>query len=484
MPPIYVSLLPLMQPDSNSNNGNLQPTDHLAMHSTALLVITCISTFITPFNTSAINIALPVIGKEFSADAISLSWVATSILLATAILLVPLGRLADIHGMKKMMICGLVVYIVSAIMAALSGSIMMLIISRVIQGFGSAMIFSTSTALLVMGTSPEKRGRVLGINIACVYIGLSLGPVVGGLLTQATGWRTIFWLMALISLVALILTLRLIKGEWAAAKGEQFDLAGSVIYGAGLIALIWGFSEIPDWSGFVAIAASIIILAGFIVRELKVKSPVLNIHLFIDNRVFGLSNLAALINYAATFAVTFLLSLYLQYIKGLSPGEAGLVILVMPVIQAVFSPLTGKLSEKFEIRLLVSGGMGLTMVGLLLLVFLDNNTPLTYIILSLIILGLGFAFFSSPNTNEIMSSVDKKSLAIASATLATMRLIGQMLSMGVAMLIIAIIIGHEQITPEFYAQFLDCVRIAFIVFALLCFGGIFASLARGNTKGD
>lgn len=481
--PIFVSLSPHMQPDSNSNN-NLQPTDHPALHSTVLLVITCISTFITPFNTSAINIALPVIGNEFSADAISLSWVATSILLATAIFLVPLGRLADIHGMKKMMLSGLAVYILSSIMAAISSSIMMLIISRAIQGLGSAMIFSTSTALLVMGTSPEKRGHVLGINVACVYIGQSVGPFLGGLLTQSLGWRSIFWLMALLSLVALILALRLIKGEWAVAKGEYFDLAGSVIYGAGLIAMIWGFSEIPDWSGFIAIAVSIVILAGFIARELRVKSPVLNIQLFISNRVFGLSNLAALINYAATFAVTFLLSLYLQYIKGLPPEEAGLVILVMPVIQAVFSPLTGRLSDKFEIRLLVSGGMALTMIGLLLLVFLDNNTQLTYIILSLMILGLGFAFFSSPNTNAIMSSVDKKSLTIASATLATMRLIGQMLSMGVAMLIIAVIMGHAEITPEYYPQFLDCVRVAFIVFTVLCFGGIFASLARGNTKGD
>ena len=386
--------------------------------------------------------------------------------------------------MKKMMLSGLVVYILSAIMAAVSGSIMMLIISRAIQGLGSAMIFSTSTALLVMGTPPEKRGHVLGINVACVYIGLSLGPFVGGFLTQAPGWRSIFWLMALLSLVALILTLRLIKGEWAAAKGEKFDLAGSVIYGAGLIAMIWGFSELPGWMGFAAIAASIVILAVFIAHELKVKSPVLNIQLFISNRVFGLSNLAALINYAATFAVTFLLSLYLQYIKGLPPGEAGLVILVMPVIQAVFSPLTGRLSDRFEIRLLVSGGMGLTMIGLLLLAFLDRNTQLPYIILSLVILGLGFAFFSSPNTNAIMSSVEKKSLAIASATLATMRLIGQMLSMGIAMLIIAVIVGHVQITPEYYPQFLDCVHAAFIVFTLLCFGGVFASLARGDTKGN
>jgi MFS family permease len=274
----------------------------------------------------------------------------------------------------------------------------------------------------------------------------------------------------------------LIKGEWAAARGEKFDLPGSVIYGAGLVAMMWGFSELPEWPGFAAIAGSIVILVGFIWWELKVKNPVLNVQLFAGNRVFGLSNVAALINYAATYAVTFLLSLYLQYNKGLSPTDAGLVILVMPVVQAIFSPLTGRLSDRFETRWLVSGGMALTMAGLLLLIFLDDGTQLAFIIVSLVILGLGFAFFSSPNTNAIMSSVDNKSLAIASATLATMRLIGQMMSMGIAMLIIAVIMGHVQIVPEFYPQLMTSVRVAFIVFTLLCFGGIFASLSRGSMK--
>jgi len=470
-----------MQPDSNSNN-NLQPTDHRAVHSTVLLVVTSISTFITPFNTSAINIALPAIGEEFSADAISLSWVATSILLATAIFLVPLGRLADIHGMKKMMLSGLAVYILSAIMAAISGSITMLIISRAIQGLGSAMIFSTSTALLVMGTSPEKRGNVLGINVACVYIGLSLGPFIGGLLTQAPGWRSIFWLMAILSLVTLILTLRLIKGEWAPAKGEYFDLSGSVIYGAGLIAMMWGFSEIPDWSGFVAIAASIVILAGFITRELKIKSPVLNIQLFISNRVFGLSNLAALINYAATFAVTFLLSLYLQYVRGMSPQNTGILLVSQPVVQAFFSPFAGRLSDRVEPRVVASTGMAITVVGLFLFSFLHDTTNLVAIVSGLALLGLGFALFSSPNTNAIMGSVDKKFYGVASGAVATMRILGQMFSMGITVLVFALILGRVKIEPQYYALFMGCVRIIFLIFCVLCLAGVFASLARGKMR--
>lgn len=457
-----------------------QPVKPVTQHKTAVLIVTCVAGFLTPFNGSSINIALPSIGTEFSADAITLSWVSTSFLLATSIFLVPLGRLADIYGMKKMLVSGLIIYILSGVLAAIAGNMDVLMAARVTQGVASAMIFSTSTALLVLAYPPQERGKVLGINVACVYIGLSLGPFLGGMLTQTMGWRSIFWLITVLGLATVIMASCLIKGEWAAAKGEKFDLPGSLIYGIGLIALIWGFAELPDWTGFAAIALSLLILSGFIFWELKARSPVLNIELFIKNRAFGFSNLAALINYAATFAVTFLLSLYLQYIKGMTPGNAGMVLLVMPVVQAVFSPLTGHLSDRFEPRLLASGGMAISVAGLLMLVFLNSSLPMFYIIISLVVLGLGFALFSSPNTNAIMSSVDKQRLAIASATLATMRLIGQMLSMGVAMLVMAIMIGHVQITPAVYMQFEWSVKIIFIVSTALCIGGIFASLARGQ----
>jgi MFS family permease len=342
------------------------------------------------------------------------------------------------------------------------------------------MILSSSTALLVMAYPPRQRGQVLGINVACVYSGLSLGPFLGGVLTQTTGWRSIFWVITGLSLIAVILTLFLVRNEWATARGEKFDLTGSIVYGIGLIALIWGLSQLPNLTGFISIIAGISTLAGFIVRELNISSPVLNINLFIKNRVFGLSNLAALINYASTFAVTFLLSLYLQYIKAMTPANAGMVILLMPVLQAIFSPFTGRFSDIIEPRILASSGMALTLIGLLMLVFLDSDTSTVYLIISLAILGVGFALFSSPNTNAVMSSIGKESLAIASATLATMRLIGQMFSMGIAMLVLATIMGNLQILPEFYPQFQLSVRYSFVIFTLLCFGGIFASMARGK----
>jgi predicted MFS family arabinose efflux permease len=271
-----------------------------------------------------------------------------------------------------------------------------------------------------------------------------------------------------------------LKGEWSEARGEKFDLTGSIIYSLSLVALIYGLSLLPAPSGAVAIGIGLLGLLAFLKWEIGTKSPVLHIELFRNNPVFAFSNLAALINYSATFAVTFLISLYLQYNKGLSPQNAGMILLTMPAIQAVFSPLAGRLSDKIEPRILASAGMGLTTAGLILFVFLEQNTPIPFVLVGLAVLGFGFALFSSPNTNAVMSCVHKRFFGVASAILATMRQVGMMFSMGIAMLIFAVVIGRVEISPEYYAVYVSSVKIAFMIFSALCFFGIFASLARGE----
>jgi len=248
------------------------------------------------------------------------------------------------------------------------------------------------------------------------------------------------------------------------------------------VAVIYGLSGLPDWQGFLALAAGLVTLLAFIKWETVTGSPVLDISLFRNNQVFAFSNLAAFINYSATFAVSFLLSLYLQYIRGLTPGSAGIVLVSMPVVQAIFSPLAGKLSDRIEPRMLASSGMALTAVGLFLLVFIGTETALWYIIACQILLGGGFALFSSPNVNAVMSSVDNNALGVASATLATMRLTGQMFSLGIAMLLISLLVGRVQVTPEVHPQFILSLQIALAIFTALCIGGIFASMARGKTR--
>src|ERR1035437_3627249 len=272
------------------------------------------------------------------------------------------------------------------------------------------------TAILVSFFPFEERGKVLGINTAAVYTGLSSGPFLGGLITQHFGWRYIFFVNVLLGLLSLIIAFRKLKVEWAEARGEKFDFIGSIAYGVTLIIIMYGFSILPKMYGTYLIILGVIGFYIFSRFELKVRNPVFNMNLFTSNKAFAFSNLAALINYSATFAVGFLLSFYLQYIKGYNPQTAGIILVSQPVIMAVFSPISGKISDKTEPRIVASTGMIITTIGLFILIFLKVETSLFFIITSLVFLGFGFALFSSPNTNAVLSSVDKKFLGVAAST--------------------------------------------------------------------
>jgi len=447
-----------------------------------VLLVASTASFIFPFMGSSVNVALPSIGRELSLDAVTLGWIATAYILASATLLVPFGRIADIHGRKKVFTYGVIVFTVSSFLSGIAGSAAMLISFRVLQGIGGAMIAGTGVAMLTSVFPAAERGKALGINVAATYAGLSLGPVLGGVLTQHLGWRSIFFVSVPLGLVVLGVILWKVKGDWAEAKGETFDLAGSIVYSLALVVLVYGFTMLPAMLGVWLIVAGVIGLLGFVRWETKMRSPVLDMNLFKNNRVFAFSNLAALINYSATFAVAFFISLYLQYIKGFSPQTAGLILVAMPAVQAIFSPLAGRLSDRIEPRVIASTGMALTTAGLVFFIFLDGGTSLEFIIGALILIGFGFALFSSPNTNAVMSSAPKAAYGVASATVATMRQVGMVLSMGVAMLMFALYIGRVEITPEYYLLFLESMKTSFIIFAVLCFGGIFASLARGKVR--
>jgi EmrB/QacA subfamily drug resistance transporter len=451
------------------------------INKSVVALIAALSSFLTPFTSSSVNIALPSIDRELSLSAISLSWIATSYLLAAAMFLVPFGRIADIYGRKKIYFAGVIIDAVGSVMCALMSSGNGIIFFRGMQGLGGAMIFGTGIAILTSVYPAQERGKALGINVAAVYAGLSAGPLIGGLLTEYLGWRSIFFLNALLGATIIVLVLWKMTGEWRDAKGERFDSAGAFIYSLSLVALMYGFSVLPNLSGGGLIVAGGIGLYGFIVWEKRAQHPLLDIMLFSKNRVFRFSNLAAFINYGATFANVFLLSLYFQHIRGFSAEHAGMILITQPMMQILFSPLAGSLSDRMEPRLLASAGMAATTAGLVMLSFLQNQTPLWYVIASLAIMGVGFGFFSSPNTNAAMSSVDKKLYGTASGMLGTMRLTGQMFSMGIIMLLFSVYLGKVQITPEYHAVFMKCAQVGFAIFAVLCLAGIFASLARGNT---
>jgi EmrB/QacA subfamily drug resistance transporter len=448
----------------------------------ATLLIAILSSFLTPFMGSSINVALPSIARELNIDAVLLSWVATSFLIASAVLLVPMGRIADIHGRKRVFTLGITIITAASLLAAFSPSVWVLLAFRVIQGIGGAMIFGTSIAILTSVFPLEERGRVLGITVAAVYLGLSLGPFFGGLLTEYLGWRSIFIANVPLGLVIICTTLAKLRQEWSEAAGERFDTLGSLLYGAGLVIFILGLLALPTPQGFLGVVAGLAGLALFVLWELRTSNPVVNMARFAGNRVFALSNLAALIHYSATFAVGFVLSLYLQYVRGMSARDAGLLLVAQPVVQAVFSPFAGALSDRVEPRFVASAGMACTAAGLFGVSFIGADTSLPLLVGVLMVLGFGFALFSSPNVNAIMSSVEKRFYGVASGMLATMRVIGQTLSMSLVALIFSVYLGRIHITPAYFPAFLKSASMIFVLFGSFCLVGMLASLARGRVR--
>lgn len=475
----------MSRPDSPTDimSGELQMLSFNARNPARIaLFIAILAGFMTPFDLSAVNIALPAIGEQFSMDAVSLSWVSTAYLLASAIFLVPVGRVADIYGRKKVFTLGISIFTITSLALVFSPSSSFIILLRFVQGAGAALIFGTAVAILTTVTPPQQRGKAIGIYTTAVYTGLSAGPFLGGILTGYFGWQSIFLVNVPIGLFTIGLISWKLPGEWAECCGEPFDLFGSVLYGISIISVMYGFSYLPATSAYVMILSGVVILALFVLWESRNQSPVLNIRILVKNRVFAFSNLAALINYSATFSVTFFLSLYLQYIRGYSPQAAGLILVVQPVVMALFASLSGALADRTDPVRIASFGMALSGISLLLLMFIDEVTSLAYLVVCMIILGLGLAFFASPNTTAIMGSVERKFYGVASGTLGTMRLVGQMLSMGVAVIILALYIGKVAITPENYDQFLSGMQMAFLIFALLCGAGIAFSLVRGRRE--
>ncbi len=446
------------------------------------LLACSLSTFLTAFFISSLNVALPALQREFRIDAVLLSWVAMAGILTSAMLVVPFGRLADIYGRRRLFLYGIATFTVSCLLCGFAVSLVMLIVCMVIQSIGVALIFSTGMAIVTAIYPPDQRGKALGIATAAVYFGLSSGPFFGGFLTGYLGWRSVFFVIVPVGTFVFLAVRLKLKQEWRDARGERFDLFGSLVYSASLFSVIYGFSLLPGARGFLLLGVGIVAAILFFHWEGRVTAPILHLSLLKGNRVFAFSNLAALIHYSATSAVTFLMSLYLQYIRALTPQHAGFILVCQPIVMAILTPFAGRLSDRVEPRIVSSVGMGLTGGSLLLLSTLSSSTPLPAVLANVSFLGLGFALFSSPNTNAIMSSVDKRFYGVGSGIQATSRMVGQAFSMGFVMLVFAVFLGRAQITPALYPAFLKSAKLLFLFFAILCCGSISVSLARGKVR--
>lgn len=456
-------------------------TEQHRIYPKRILVLTTLASFLTAFISSAINIALPAISNDFALSSIMLTWIPTSYLLATVVLLIPIGKFADLISRELFFKIGTALFTVGTFFCSLSTSGVMLLISRIIQGIGAAFIFCTAIPILISVYDKTHRGRVIGINTAAVYVGLATGPVVSGFVVDYLGWRYVFVFNYIIGILITLLASKTLKHTFKEKfKTTDFDLSGTLIYIVMFAILFIGFSFIPQSTGFILITISVITFIIFLLVERKVKVPIFDFAIFRTNRVFLFSNIAAFINYSSTFAIGFLMSLYLQNIKHIAAKDTGLLLIAQPIFMAIFSPLAGRLSDKKEPQIIASFGMGIITICLGFLIFIDSFFNKAIIIIIMSVLGFGYAFFSSPNSNAVMSSVKSSLYSTAASTLSSMRMIGQSFSMGIVTMVFAITLGTVKFATVNPLILLSSIRLVLTIFVILCFVGIFSSLARGS----
>ncbi|MHC1625315.1 MAG: MFS transporter [Methermicoccaceae archaeon] len=463
-----------------------------------LLIVSMVS-FITPFMGSSVSIAVPQIGMEFHATAFMLGWVLAIYLVTSAMFLLPAGSIADLYGRRMMFRAGIVLFSLSSLLCAISPSLWFLLGMRAFQGVASAMLFSTAIPILISTYPLNMRGKVLGINVASVYTGLSAGPFLGGTLTETFGWRSIFILSLSLSLVALFIAHRSLnivpetivpEGIHEDKAGDiekpprtlpHIDSAGSLIYMIAIAMGVYGLTSIGNTSHtFLLLSGSLLLLAVFVKIELSTPHPLINLRTLLPNIPFTLSNIAAMVNYTATFGVVFMLAVYLQLVIGIGPANTGIILLTQPLVQTLLSPIAGNLSDHIEPRVVASIGMGICSIALFALSGIGPDTSVSIIMVLLAILGFGFALFSSPNTNAVMSSVEPSDFSTASAVLGTMRSLGQSLSIAIITVVLTLELGEFPLAEAPPQVLTDVLSQVFLLLGALSLGGTLISLKRGR----
>jgi EmrB/QacA subfamily drug resistance transporter len=392
----------------------------------------------TPLDGSIVTVAIPSIASSIRIGLEAVVWIPLAYLLLLTVLLINVGRLADLRGRKRFYTFGFIIFTVGSVLCAASVTDLQLIVFRAIQGVGAALIAANSTAIVTDSFPRAERGKALGINTMAVYTGLTAGPVIGGILVQYYGWRSIFYVNVPIGIIVITLTVLRLRESRTDEVGGGFDLAGAATLSIALASLlvVLTFGGSYGWASPLTIGLLMLSGATFVsflqVESRLTRHPTLDLSLFTRNRMFAAANTSALLAYIAFNGVTFMISIYLQSIQGLNPETTGFYLIAESAAMALLSPFSGWLSDRFGSRLLCTLGMFMVTVGLYLFTQLDTASSALDIMSRLILVGVGFGVFSSPNTSSVMGSVNQTKLGVAAGTLATMRFMGQ--SVGLALL--------------------------------------------------
>jgi EmrB/QacA subfamily drug resistance transporter len=454
----------------------------------------------TPLDGSIVTIAIPSIASSISIGLETAVWIPLAYLLLLTVFLINVGRLADLKGRKRFYALGFIIFTLGSVLCGASVTDVQLVIFRGVQGIGAAFIAANSAAIVTDSFPRRERGKALGINTMAVYMGLMAGPVIGGILVQNYGWRSIFYVNVPIGILVVALTILKLKETRTHQSGVGFDVAGAATLSLALASLLvvltlgstYGWISAPT-VGLLVLGSAMFMLFLRIESKL-VRYPTFDLSLFTRNRLFAAANATAFLSYVAVNGVTLMISIYLQSIRGLGPQTVGLYLIAQSTAMALLSPVSGWLSDRLGSRALSSSGMFLVALGLYLLSQLNATSSALDVISRLMLVGAGFGLFSSPNTSAVMGSVKQMKLGVAAGTLGTMRFLGQ--SIGLALLgtvmasalpprtMLALFAGVSMGDSVAISEFVEGMKSFFLIASVIAALGTLTSMVRGNERSD
>ncbi|MBQ9160113.1 MAG: MFS transporter [Methanobrevibacter sp.] len=442
---------------------------------TSVILVSFITSFFAVFLSNGIIIGVPAIAQDFAMNNVIQNWVPTILFLVVAVCTVPAGQISGKFGVKKSLLAGVLVFLIGSIGACLAFSTETFLVFRVLQGAGMAFLNVSAMAMVVQAVKPQNRGKALGFTVTGVYLATSLSPVICGFLVHNLGWRSMFYFVIPFLVLCIILMIVKIPHEWKTYENDKIDKVGSIIYAIGILAFVYGFTTLTNTTGLILTIFGLVMLVIFGAYELRQTSPVFNMNLF-KNKKFTSSNIAALCSYIAVMVVTTILNYHFQYVRGWDAQMSGMILIITPIIMAVMAPNSGKLSDRIHPQKLAALGIGIAAVALAILTFLTGDTPLYIVVIAMILQGIGMGLFSSPNMNAIMSSVPPKDAPTASASQATMRTIGQTMSLGLSTLVFAWIMGTLPLATQYAGMIVSASQIICGICTAACILAVFASL--------
>ncbi len=449
----------------------------------SVVLVSFLTSFFAVFLAAGIVIGVPEIASEFGMNNVVQNWIITIALLVVAVFTLPAGQLSGKFGVKRSLVMGVLIFMIGSIGACLAFSSESFLFFRVVQGIGGAFSNVAAMAMVVQAINPKNRGKALGLTVTGVYLAGSLSPVICGFLVYNFGWRSMFYFTLPFFIVCIALMLLKIPGDWKTYENDKIDSIGYLIYGIGILLFIYGFTSLMTAMGKICVAIGFILLIVFAYYETRISTPAFNMRLF-KNMKFTSSNVAALCSYLAVASLTTILNYHFQYVRGWNAQMAGLILIVTPIIMAFMAPSSGKLSDRIHPQKLAAIGMAIATVALVILIFLDANTPIWLIVIAMVLQGLGMGLFTTPNTNAIMSSVPPKETPNASAAQSAMRTIGQTMSLGLLTLVFAWIMGCLKLSSKYGDMVVQASQIVCIICTIICIVAIFASLVGIRSKDE